>query len=69
VRWIHTPAQELQRIPVTWPFAVWGLDLLGPFKTAPEGFIHLLAMVNMFTMCIEARPLAKINSKQAVSFL
>jgi hypothetical protein len=28
---IHQPAQELQTIPLTWPFAVWGLDILGPF--------------------------------------
>jgi hypothetical protein len=28
---IHQPAQELQTIPLTWTFAVWGLDILGPF--------------------------------------
>jgi ribonuclease HI len=26
----HLPAQALQTIPITWPFAVWGLDLVGP---------------------------------------
>jgi hypothetical protein len=34
-RQVHTPAQELQTIPISWPFAVWGLDLLGPFKKVP----------------------------------
>src|SRR3954470_11717956 len=28
----HVPAQELRMIPVTWPFIVWGLDIVGPFK-------------------------------------
>ena len=28
---IHQPAQGLQTIPLSWPFAVWGLDILGPF--------------------------------------
>jgi hypothetical protein len=28
---IHQSAQQLQTIPLTWPFAVWGLDILGPF--------------------------------------
>jgi hypothetical protein len=28
----HLPAQHLQTIPVTWPFACWGLDMIGPFK-------------------------------------
>jgi hypothetical protein len=31
---IHQPAQELRTIPLTWPFAVWGLDILGPFPRA-----------------------------------
>src|SRR5438105_6203690 len=29
-RQIHVPEQELQTIPITWPFAVWGLDMVGP---------------------------------------
>jgi hypothetical protein len=37
VRQIHAPAQELQTIPTTWPFVVWGLDLLGPFRKVPGG--------------------------------
>jgi hypothetical protein len=28
-RQTHLPAQVLQMIPITWPFAVWGLDLIG----------------------------------------
>jgi hypothetical protein len=34
----HTPAAALKTIPLTWPFAIWGLDMVGPFKTAPGGF-------------------------------
>jgi hypothetical protein len=30
----HLPAQQLQTIPVTWPFTCWGLDMIGPFKKA-----------------------------------
>ena len=26
----HVPAQELRMIPITWSFAVWGLDMVGP---------------------------------------
>ena len=28
----HMPPTALQTIPVTWPFAVWGLDMVGPLK-------------------------------------
>jgi hypothetical protein len=46
---MHMPAQDLQTIPVTWPFSVWGLDLVGPFKKAPGGYTHLLMVVDKFT--------------------
>ena len=29
VKQIHTSAQALQMIPPSWPFAVWGVDILG----------------------------------------
>jgi hypothetical protein len=65
----HVLAQELHMISITWSFAVWSLDLLGPFKKAPGGLTHLLVMIDKFTKWIEARPLAKIGSKQAVDFI
>jgi membrane-bound metal-dependent hydrolase YbcI (DUF457 family) len=68
-RQMHAMAQELQTIPITWSFVVWGMDLLGPFKKAPRGLIHLLITVDKFTKWIEARPLAKIGSKQAINFI
>jgi hypothetical protein len=68
-RQIHTPAQELQTILITWPFTVWGLDLLGPFRKAHEGLTYLLVMIDKFTKWIEVRPLTKIGSKQAVTFV
>jgi hypothetical protein len=48
---------------------VWGLDILGPFKKLPRSFTHMLVMVYKFTKWIEANPLAKIGSKQVVSFV
>ena len=55
-------------IPISWPFAVWGLDLVGPLKKAPEGFTHLLVTIDKFTKWIEARPISTIKSEQAVLF-
>jgi hypothetical protein len=42
-------AQALQTIPITWPFAVWGLDLAGPLQKAPGGFTHLLVAIDKFS--------------------
>ena len=64
----HLPAHALQTIPITWPFAVWGLDLVGLLKKVPGGFTHLLVAVDKFSKWIEARPIGKIKSEQAVLF-
>ena len=56
-------------IPITWPFAVWGLDLVRPLKRAPRGFTHLLVTIDKFTKWIEAQPISTIKSKQAMLFL
>ena len=53
-------------IPITWPFMVWGLDLVGPFKKVPGGFTHLLVTIDKFTKWIEAWPISMIKSKQAM---
>jgi hypothetical protein len=54
VRLTHLPAQALQTIPITWPFAVWGLDLVGPLQKAPGGYTHLLIAMDKFSKWIEA---------------
>ena len=59
---MHLPAHTLQAIPITWPFAVWGLDLVGPLQKAPGGFTHLLVAIDKFLKWIEARPIGKIKS-------
>ena len=32
----HMPPTALQTIPITWPFAVWGLDMVGPIKDGTD---------------------------------
>jgi transposase InsO family protein len=67
-RQTHLLAQALQTIPITWTFAVWGLDLVGPLQKAPGGFTHLLVAIDKFSKWIEVRPLTSIRSEQVVAF-
>ncbi|CAN6234409.1 unnamed protein product [Urochloa humidicola] len=60
--------QALQNITITGPFAVWGLDMVGPLQTAPGGFTHLLVAVDKFSKWIEARPITTIRSEEAIKF-
>jgi ribonuclease HI/transposase InsO family protein len=67
-RQTHLLAQTLQTIPITWSFAVWGQDLVGPLQKAPGGFKHLLVAIDKFSKWIEVRPLTSIRSEQVVAF-
>jgi hypothetical protein len=66
---IHQPAQELQTIPLTWPFAVWGLDILGPFPRAPGGYRYLYVAIDKFTKWAEVEPVRAIPARSAVKFI
>jgi hypothetical protein len=65
----HMPATALHTIPISWPFAVWGLDLVGLLKIAPSGFTHLLVAVDKFTKQVEAKPIRKLDGKTALKFV
>nr|AAT94049.1 putative polyprotein [Oryza sativa Japonica Group] len=67
-RQIHLPAQELQTIPLSWPFAVWGLDMVGPFKKAVGGYTHLFVAIDKFSKWIEAKPVVTITADKARDF-
>ena len=62
----HAPAQELRMIPITWPFAVWGLDMVGPFKRSKDKKTHLLVAVDKFTKWIEAELASQCDAATTV---
>jgi hypothetical protein len=57
----HTLAAALKTILLTWSFAIWGLDMVAPFKTVLGGFTYLLVAMDKFTKWIEAKPIKKLN--------
>lgn len=66
---IHVPAQELQAIPASWPFSCWGLDMIGPFKKTPGGYLYVYVLIDKFSKWIEYKPLVKATAKKATEFL
>jgi hypothetical protein len=64
----NLPAHVLQTIPVTWPFTVWGLDIVGPLQKAPGGYTHLLVAIDKFSKWVEVRPITNIRAEQTVTF-
>ena len=65
----HMPPTALQTIPITWPFAVWGLDMVGPLKGGTHKKKYLLVMVDKFTKWIEAKPVKTAESGPVIDFI
>ena len=63
------PPTALQMIPITWPFAVWGLDMVGPLKGGSHKKKYLLVMVDKFTKWIEAKPVKTAESGPVIDFI
>jgi transposase InsO family protein len=64
----NLPAHALQTIPVMWPFAVWGLDIVGPLRKAPGGLTHLLVAIDKFSKWVEVRPITNVREEQVMTF-
>ena len=47
-----------------WPFAQWGLDIMGPFPTTLRQLKFLVVDIDYFTKWVEAEPLATITEKK-----
>jgi hypothetical protein len=66
----HAPAAELQPIPLSWPFAQWGLDMVGKLhKSWPGGHVYMLVAVDKFTKWVEAAPVTTQDSTAAINFI
>jgi hypothetical protein len=66
----HAPATELWPIPLSWPFAQWGLDMVGKLhKSWPGGHVYMLVAVDKFTKWVEAAPLTTQDSIAAINFI
>ena len=58
---IHKPGGVLNSLSSLWPFAQWGLDIVGPFSKAVGNNRYLLVDKDYFTKWVEPKPLANIG--------
>ena len=56
----------LHTIPLSWPFAAWGLDILGPFPRSQGGYRFLFMAVDKFTKWTEVEAVRTIPARAAV---
>jgi hypothetical protein len=56
-------------IDMSWPFVIWGIDIMGILPKAPRGFKYLFVGVDTFTKWMEAMPAVNITQEAVVKFL
>jgi hypothetical protein len=65
----HIPTYKIVTIPPTWPFACWGLNMIGPLPTAPGGFNRVLVSIDKLTKWIEVKPVTCPKADRVLDFL
>ena len=57
------PSVEQTPLVISWPFDQWGIDLLGPFPTAPGQLKYLVVAIKYFTKWIKTESLVTISAR------
>nr|CAN64574.1 hypothetical protein VITISV_003431 [Vitis vinifera] len=65
----HMSSATLKSISGPWPFAQWGMDIVGPLPTAPAQKKFLLVATDYFSKWVEAEAYAGIKDKDVTKFV
>uniref|UniRef100_A0A2N9HNF1 Uncharacterized protein n=1 Tax=Fagus sylvatica TaxID=28930 RepID=A0A2N9HNF1_FAGSY len=66
---LHSPPTELVPMTAPWPFAQWGLDIMGPLPIGRRQLKFLVVAIDYFTKWVEAEPLATITERNIQNFV
>ena len=66
---LRSPTQDLIFISSPWPFAQWGIDIVGPLPAAPAQKKLLLVVIDYFNKWIEVEAFASIKDKDVTQFI
>ena len=61
--------QDLISVSSPWPFAQWGIDIVGPLLTAPAQKKLLLVATDYFSKLIEAEAFSSIKDRDVTQFI
>uniref|UniRef100_A0A2N9EFP7 Uncharacterized protein n=1 Tax=Fagus sylvatica TaxID=28930 RepID=A0A2N9EFP7_FAGSY len=66
---IHSPPETLTPMTAPWPFAQWGLDIMGPLPVGRRQLKFLVVGIDYFTKWVEAEPLTTITENNIRAFV
>ncbi|XP_059635696.1 uncharacterized protein LOC132277870 [Cornus florida] len=64
---IHQPSKDLHVMATLWPFAQWGMDVVGPLPTARTQNKYILLVIDYFTKWVEAEPYPSVTQTQKLA--
>uniref|UniRef100_UPI001C93D139 DDE-type integrase/transposase/recombinase n=1 Tax=Modestobacter italicus (strain DSM 44449 / CECT 9708 / BC 501) TaxID=2732864 RepID=UPI001C93D139 len=66
----HQPSMPLTTMSSPWPFATWGIDIIGKVTpAASNGHEYILVAIDYFTKWVEAASYKTLNAKQVARFI
>ncbi|XP_058009606.1 uncharacterized protein LOC131183237 [Hevea brasiliensis] len=66
---INVPLHQLYNLVSPWPFAMWGIDVIGPINPkASNGYRFILVTIDYFTKWVEATSYAHITQNTFLKF-
>ncbi|XP_049362583.1 uncharacterized protein LOC125827322 [Solanum verrucosum] len=67
---IKVPPHELNAMSSPWPFAAWGMDVIGPIEpAASNGHRFILVAIDYFTKWVEAASYKAVTKKVVADFV
>ncbi|XP_059659088.1 uncharacterized protein LOC132305465 [Cornus florida] len=65
----HQPAEDLHAMANPWPFAQWGIDMVGPLPKTVEQKEYVLLATDYFTKWVEIEAYSSVTHEQVKNFL
>ncbi|XP_059670865.1 uncharacterized protein LOC132316401 [Cornus florida] len=65
----HQPVEDLHAMANPWPFAQWGIDMVGPLPKTVEQKEYVLLDTDYFTKWVEAEAYSSVTHEKVKSFL
>ena len=65
----QVPGEQMTTISSPWPFAQWGIDIMGPLPQGKRQMKFLLVAIDYFTKWVEAEALVTITETKVQNFV
>ncbi|XP_026420294.1 uncharacterized protein LOC113316297 [Papaver somniferum] len=68
-RIVHAPSTSLNSVLSVWPFAMWGIDIVGPFVTGTKQSRYIIVATDYFMKWVEAKALQHTRDGDVYEFI